>query len=1004
MTDVTMGEISRPQPTDIKPPLSEKDQRVTGMRKWVEGKVLTHPFEKKDLSDAFAPLSPREKTDLLYEKLMAYNVTDHIIREEAQANPDVSPEPPDPYLLNEINVLWNDPTVQTTFLDRFTDARVEAKLFKSSELGGKWKENTKAIAETKEAFESEIRSLHLGQVARPDQVAAAKGRASRFANKLIELGVQKEDVVHLEGKPHTKENTDVAAHIMYETLSAYHEQAKEGFVWLPSREDIHAKTIAALQNGRWPVLTGESGTGKSEQADAAAVVLTGEQPTHLPCGPSTGPEQLIADKDIENGQSYLKYGPAMQAATGYLDSRQTQPAHTTGRVVRLDESGKLGPKGYSEIKELRQKRSVTRGDLERYRRGENLEQSKILYGKPVLPGFAAILTTNPPGTRYQDRTEPDAALRRELAPIPVDYPPMTTDNPELYEFMLATLMDQTNHIPAAKAELAPAYEVKQPTQEERLPDGRRVLGHETLISDPTDTRHGTLYRLAFAVRSLQDAFNNGNAESLPENALRFTTDANGRISVVSQGGDPLTLNNSTITLGEVSSWMRGFLERRMKDDPKMQTESLSDYLKVKLETYLDQTDIEDREKIRAIFDHYKLFNPAPNLKNAQPVIPSEIGYLSPRVPKPLQVEESLPLKEAKNTETTAFIIHTMHDDMRLLLEDGSNVLVNTGELFFPKDGRQITLRPGMRFTIEGNKLWYAGTTADGKVVARIDTGRADEALHQVIEFSVLHDFAEFSKAVSEQEAREILGTDFLGVEEVEKALMTRIDRNKVPEIPWTEEELQKAKLLGEYLVLRMDKDAAGASFTMQNLQQKLQRDFDANGKGKIFYDTDWYKGEDFFKKDAPNVKWALVKKEVIPDSTSKNYLQQTERIADYLTHTVYTGVDLPDGYRMAIDEFTAKKARIQSLMTSDWQEAARQLADLSLNKLTRQKSVETVYDALVYFQNNGDRLLENMYTWNNSRSSHGYLVLTGRFDSGGLGVDGSGPDRSHSSVGVVLSR
>lgn len=1001
MTD-TMGEILQPQQKEPPVVKTEKEQRIDGMKRWVQRKVLTTPFEPKDVKNEFVELSIREKADVLYGKLMAYHVTDRIIHDEVKQQPDASPEPIDPYLLSEIQTLWTDPATQVMFLDRFTDARIEAKFYKQSELGQQYHQNEDELAKSKEAFEAETRSLYLGQATRPDQIEAARGRVARLSKEVRRFSAVKDVMMEIDPIDQTKEKTDIAAQVMFENLSKYHDQAKEGFVWLPSRDEIHSKTIAALQNGRWPMLIGEAGTGKSEQADAAAVALTGEQPTHLSCSPTTSYRDLIADRDIdpETGGSYETYGPAMQAATGYTDSREPEPKHRTGRIVRFDESGRLGEKGYTEIKALRQKRPTTSEERRMFKEKKTLDADKLLHDKPVLPGFAAIWTTNPVGSRYPNRSEPDAALRRELAYIQVDYPPMNDQNPELYEFMIACLMDNNHHISAAREELAPAYQAVQPTQEERTPNGRRIIGREDLINDSTDSRHGTLYRLSFALRSLQDAFNNGNAESIPEHALRYTQDAQGRISVIQQGGDPLTLNNSTITLGEVASWMRGFQERRLKDDTQLQTSSLTDYLKVKLETYLDQTDNEDREKIRAILDHYKLFGRSPDLKNAKPIIPSEIGYLSPRVPRPLHVEKAA-VQETAAPEAKP-VVPSMYQDIRRLMEDGRHLDVRPEPITLVKDGKDVHLQPGKRFKIGDETFRFDGLTSDLRVVAFI--GNTD--LVRVIDKSLLEQ-AEFSKALSEQEAKEIMGDDFFGVEEVQNAFFDNIfPVERVPEIPWTAENLEAAKARGEFLILRIDKTFGGDPYTMEKMQGRLQPHFNAAGvnKGKVLYDTDWYKDEDFFKKETPQPKWALVSKEVIPQSTNKNYLQQTERIAEYLRDVVYAGEELPDPYKVAIAEFNGKKAQIQGLMSSDWKEAARQLANLGLNRLTRQKPVETLYDTLVYFQNRDERLLENMYTWNNTRSSNGGLVLSGAFKPGGLGGSGGRPDYTYPYVGVVVSR
>lgn len=987
----------------------EQARKAESFRNLIERKVLgAHPTPTADFTANFIDLTAREKADLLYQKLMAFSLTQQMIKEEGKQNPDVETNPVDPDLVGEIKALWEDPKAQDLFVSRATEARLEAKVQRLSELGKNWRTTNEKIATASEVFATEARRLFLQKVTRPDQVSAAQGRTERVAKELIKLRQQKEDIFSLKELDPTSENTDIAAAIMFDTLSEYHHQADQGFVWLPSRQGIHEQTIASLQNGRWPVLRGEAGTGKSEQADAAAVALTGEQPTHLACGPNTGYKEMIADKDIDpaTGGSYETYGPAMQAATGFIDSRGRQ-VFTTGRIVRFDESGRLGPRGYTDIKELRQKRTANGTDIARSERGESIDPDKLLHGKPVLPGFAAILTTNPSGARYPDRNEPDAALRRELAYITVDYPPMSVENPELYEFMLATLMDGNKHIPVARKELAPAYETV-PLPVQRLKNGRVTEEKQDVLKGaPTDPEHGVLYRLSFAIRALQDAYNFGNyTGTVPDSALRFTTDNDGKIKIAQTGGEPLTLSSSTITLGELSSWMRGFHERKLKDDPNYQVSTLTEWLQLKLNNYLNQADEMDRGKIRALFDHFHLFNAAPDLTKEEPLTPKEIGYLSPRVPRPLHLAAVSEAEEA-NIVPSGVIEGKMNDNIQCMLEDGTTVIANHMAYGLGRNGEYIDVRRGKSFVLGGERLQYVGLIFSGpdnkaSIVARIDTGKPDEAIHRIISTEELEAQGVFEQG--QEAAERLFGDDFFGPEQIEKAFGTKIDKASIPEIPFSQQELERAKELGQFLILRVEAAENGRAFTMKNMQLlETEALFASPGKGKILYDTSWCKGEDFFTKDKPRPKWALVSKDVIPNSTSKNYSEQTHAIAMYLTTQLFSG-SMPSEYSDAILEFTAKQPGIDKLMTTDWQAASKALAELKLNQMTRQTPVEALYDLLVYFQNKGDRLLGSMYTWTTGRASDGRLVALGGFDSGGASVSDGRPDGSHPGIGVVLSR
>lgn len=264
--------------------------------------------------------------------------------------------------------------------------------------------------------------------------------------------------------------------------------------------------------------------------------------------------------------------------------------------------------------------------------------------------------------------------------------------------------------------------------------------------------------------------------------------------------------------------------------------------------------------------------------------------------------------------------------------------------------------------------------------------------------------SELGGEVAEQfeKAKEILGSDALGPAEVEKAFGIRVDLAEVPSIPFSATELERAKELGQFLVLRVNRDPEGSPLTMQRMQGLLEARFAAKSEA-ILYNTDWYKDEKFFTEETPRMEWALTSKEVIPSSPDKNYLEQTETIINYLNQ-VFPGGALPPKYQEAVQEFTSQKSEIERLMSADWQEAAARLETLKINQLTRQTPVEALYDLLIYQQNNEKRLMENMYSWTKCRSSEGKFVIVGSFEPDGAYVNASGPDGRFGGLGASFSR
>jgi hypothetical protein len=254
-----------------------------------------------------------------------------------------------------------------------------------------------------------------------------------------------------------------------------------------------------------------------------------------------------------------------------------------------------------------------------------------------------------------------------------------------------------------------------------------------------------------------------------------------------------------------------------------------------------------------------------------------------------------------------------------------------------------------------------------------------------------------------EKIQEIMGEkEVMGPDQIKKAFGIEIAESEIPDIPFSEAELERAKELGQFLVLRVNKAQDGQALNMLKMHEILTEDFSKKGAGKVLFDTaDWKEKEPFYTNETPSIGWALTSKEVIPDSTSKNYLEQTEEIAQYLEAEVFNSTEMSTEYKEAIEELKDKKEELNKLIeTGDEPE----LSKLKLNKLTRQSPVEALYDILIYFQNNNERLLEKKCTWTHTVDSDGLRVVLGFFVSGGPLVDRYPDGNSGSVCGVLLSR
>lgn len=536
------------------------------------------------------------------------------------------------------------------------------------------------------------------------------------------------------------ENTDIAALIAYEKLNEYNRQLREeNFVWLPSREKIDTEAMKIIESGN-PKQTrkgiffiSEPGSGKTEQIKAIAKRLTGLDHVKISCGPRLGDPQLIGKERVFPGATKIEEGTFMDyretvsgAWTGYDYSYQKESARDHSQVIELDEM----PKAFDNDTFFTRMKGFF-----------SIKDGDIMPGtdKPVLPG-RIIFGSGNVGVHHGNKPVPPA-LEREIEVIPVDYPEMSAENPELYEFMLVALMKK-GALPAVKdKELAPSYIKKELAENERieLSDKSVKIAEDELIQDTTKEEHGFLYRLAYAVRAVQNSYmarggENPYIDYTKRELLRFRlNDKDEEYISDSNVGDVIILG-STITLNDINGWMTGYLEESQKKKAKTLTEWLQDKLEEKI-----NAKHEDQGKLRAIFNHFHLLESVDNKGKAKILTPKEIGYLSPRVPRPVYVEKPVPTKiteEEKKEDITPQNLTEIYKTMKVTLEDGSSIIISV------ENYKEYPV--GERMLIDGQKIALSGIIEDKQ---NINNGQPIGSLIDIEGLCVLIEEAKIKKGV-----------------------------------------------------------------------------------------------------------------------------------------------------------------------------------------------------------------------------------------------------------------
>ncbi|MCD6422454.1 AAA family ATPase [bacterium] len=601
----------------------------------------------------------------------------------------LSQDPEAKRIREKIAERWKNPGVQKAFL--YLLRRREEERIKIKPSLEEYRSREKELKNLQRKEEDLLKYIFCTRDQEPrevDQIELAELRAqiSALREKLKEM---------------VEKNPELAAFVQYSKLREYQRQyCRTGFIWSPSRERLFRAilyNLVIVNQNRPLLLVGDSGTGKTRLARQTALRLTDK-----PCY-EAGEEArdriqpLLGSAEIDQEGSFVRYGPLGQALTGKKTSRDKKAGE--GGIFYLDEFNTYPPSALRAlVKQISGKRP-----------GEEVTFSAWRgHSEKIAPKFAFIGSCNLPSEKHPDRPHMPVEVERELiAILEVDYPEQSVENPELYEMMLAVLLDPTGELRLQEGEVEPEWieEVDPTTQEKK----------EVVNEDPK--AGGTLWRFANLVRELQKSYRG------EENVL---TPAR---------GDDSYLERAIIDIGRVLAWLREF-----QISQRLSGITLKEFLQSKLAEWASQPTLppEDRELIKEFCEAYgfSLDPSAPQERDAKgPKLwtQKEIGFLSPRVPRPSQRAEEL-----SPTEGVTF------------LPDGTEIH------YTPSPELAETL-----LQIQGKEWRLLGTTEEGKYVLEEMGGAevlllSEEELHSHRLESAIAEIIDAVKSQPEEQREELL--------------------------------------------------------------------------------------------------------------------------------------------------------------------------------------------------------------------------------------------------------
>ncbi len=210
--------------------------------------------------------------------------------------------------------------------------------------------------------------------------------------------------------------------------------------------------------------------------------------------------------------------------------------------------------------------------------------------------------------------------------------------------------------------------------------------------------------------------------------------------------------------------------------------------------------------------------------------------------------------------------------------------------------------------------------------------------------------------VESEEVRELFGDDFFGCDAAARMLgeddlfgqvVPQDLRRESLRVPFSRDELRRAKCLGMMLVFRISHDKYGNGLTIRYLR-------DLAARSRVFCpartrfmsvfgdrrETPWYASEAFARTEVPRTGWSLVQNGVIARSLGQTWKDQNDALRQWTE-----GLAIQSGI------------------------------------VRRRTAVEAVYDALLYCGQDRPSEMGMVYDWTATTSSDGWPVFVGCYDS-----------------------
>lgn len=582
---------------------------------------------------------------------------------------------------------------QTGTVATFMEQQLSRHADEAASINGAYTEGTKLVASIDECNARHMATLAKFFLHRADEDPWLQDEHAAAQAEEMELRLKLEKL--------RQEHPEVAAILKADEIRRFVDEfAHSGYMSLPSRTDYLTEILRGIAMGNHMVrLTGESATGKNVLARQVAHVI------------GTGLFEYTANRDEPidsliwspgfDQKSTVHFGALVQAMTGLTGPDQGSPSHT-GQGFAFHEFNKLS--GADQVHISKFVAAAQPGAMIDIRSNPPCRVR-------VQPNFFFIVSGNPPGDRYTDRTQTPIEAEREFrTDVTIDYFPQTPEHPELFSAFVAALTDPNTYQLACigRNDVQPQFIANATTNVPEL--------------NQTPASGGFLWRFASAMRSVLSAF------SHQETALTKM--------YTSLPPEQFHLNSLFLDPGMILQWLREF---RM--DLRAQKRGIASFIVGKLRAYLDKRTEASAEEMKLFCEYFEYFGIPVDPGSKQTIdpkaphtilTPKEFGLLFPDVPRP---KEKTPTPKAEGED--------------LVLSNNEAVVILTMPL---KRGELYTLEPGMTFAITIGEtptvVTYLGLVkGDDRIVVRHESETIAVAI------TAINDLATMCHRVGQQAER-----------------------------------------------------------------------------------------------------------------------------------------------------------------------------------------------------------------------------------------------------------